>query len=263
MKWFLNALAVIVVSALAAACGSTSNTDTAVDDVGDVDTPSTQPAEPASVADAEPADATGACNAELPADATDVSTVVGDLDGNGVDDQLSVYAVGDGPAWYALATLDDGGGAVTEVLIDPDFADHDVTVTQIATTGPLAGVGAVSTFVGANGVSIALVSVQGCELGEVRFESGEVARFRVGGGASPSRLTCLDTGLRATVAEPTSVDDADIDVERRYEVTHVDYRFDAADARLVEEGSSTEVIELPADDAVFEDLVEAGGLVDC
>ncbi|HEY9557405.1 MAG TPA: VCBS repeat-containing protein [Acidimicrobiales bacterium] len=157
-----------------------------------------------------------------------------DVDGDGRDDQLVSYRTG-GDAWRLEVELARGGGAALDLasfggavgVMGGSDLDGDGAAEIWARTGAGASTTIVSPF-----------SVEGCDLAQVTFSTGEPAELPVGGSVgTASGVECTDDGqLLAFTASYTGDGTTET-----YQVTTVAYRLE--DGVLAEqERSATEVL---------------------
>lgn len=182
-----------------------------------------------------------ACGAvAVPPGAEELTEVPGDADGDGADDTLRTYRVGE--EWHLQVELAADGGADLPLpsfggavgIIGGADVDGDGTDELWARTGS----GASATIVG-------LARLVGCELVRVTFASGELAELPIGGSVgTTSGLECRDApddpadliGYTATLADGTT-----------YEVAAV--RFALEGTSLVEQGTDTSTVDALDGDA--------------
>jgi len=178
-----------------------------------------------------------ACPAvSVPDEAQEVTELDGDADGDGNDDELRTYRVGE-EEWHLQVELAADGGSD---LVLPTFGggvgliggadvDGDGTDEVWARTGS----GASATIVG-------LATLVDCTLERVTFPTGELAELPIGGSVgTASGLVCGDAVVTAYTATSTE--------GSTYEVVAVTYGLEGT--ALVERGTDTTTVE--ATDADF------------
>lgn len=177
-----------------------------------------------------------ACPAvSVPADAQEVTEFPGDADGDGTDDELRTYRVGE--EWHLQVELAADGGAD---LVLPSFGggvglvggadvDGDGTDEVWARTGS----GASATIVG-------LARMSACALERVLFPTGELAEVPIGGSVgTTSGLECSANGLVTFTATLTDGE--------TYDVVATTYALDGS--TLTEQGQET--VQVNATDPDF------------
>ncbi len=186
--------------------------------------------------------ATPACPAvTVPADAQEVTSLDGDLDGDGTADELDSYRLGE--EWHLQVALAGDGGAD---LVIPSFGstvgvlggadvDGDGTDELWARTGS-----------GASATIIGLVRLVDCDLVRVSFADGQPADLPVGGSVgTTSGVECAvadDEGTARVMAHLTTLTG-----ESSYDVVTTTYVLDGT--TLTATGTATTTVE--ASDADF------------
>lgn len=229
------AAALVGLAALVApSCADGDPTTVERAEVTSTTTSTTSTTERATSATAEP------CPAVTLPEGEDAGSARGDVDGDGVPDQ--VQATRSDGTWQLAAALGRGGGAVLELelfggpvgLIGTSDVDHDGGEEVWARTGA----GAATTIVG-------LFAVEGCELRWVTLPDDARAELPVGGTVgTTSGVECPADGPDLLVHTATYLGDAN---QGRYAVTTVAYDLDGAS--LVERERST--VEVSAQDPQF------------
>lgn len=163
-------------------------------DDGDDDAVSTTTTEAATTTTEPPtttAQAPACPPVSVPVEAQEVTELPGDADGDGTDDELRTYLVGDewhlqvelaadGGADLALPSFGGGVGLVGGADVDGDGVDEVWART---------GSGASATIVG-------IAKMTDCVLERVVFATGELAELPIGGSVgTTSGLECRDGGL--------------------------------------------------------------------
>lgn len=177
--------------------------------------------------------ATVAC-AEHPVseEAADVESETADLDGDGVDDTIRSYRLGEAE-WHLNVALARGGGA------DLVVATYDGSVVSVLGGADVDGDGAdelwARTGQGASATIIGLARLVGCDLVRVTAPGGEPAELPVGGSVgTASGVECdaqADPTADLTTYTATNMGDD------RYEVRATEHALDGT--MLVDRGTHT------------------------
>ncbi len=175
----------------------------------------------------------------VPSDADEVTELDGDADGDGTDDELRTYRVGD--EWHVQVELAADGG---DDLVVPSFGGNVGIIGGADVDGDGADEVWARTGSGASATIVGLARLVGCELVRVTFPAGDLAELPVGGSVgTTSGLACLEggglTAYTATLAEGTT-----------YDVAAVTYRLEGTG--LVETGIETTTVDA-TDDAFLQD----------
>ncbi len=135
----------------------------------------------------------------VPDAATRVEQASGDLTGDGIDDTVATYAIGEGDDAVFLLRVETATGYVVEASLDDAAAMAPVGPLGVADVGPAQGVAMVVEASGAAGVNVALWGLHdhgegACALRPVTVPDHTVERtFGVGGTTGhASGLRCED-----------------------------------------------------------------------
>jgi hypothetical protein len=183
----------------------------------------------------------------VPDTAAEVTEQDGDADGDGTDDELRTYRVGD--EWHLQVELAADGGSD---LVLPSFGggvglvggadvDEDGTDEVWARTGS----GASATIVG-------LARLVDCELQRVMFATGELAELPVGGSVGTS------SGLECRAGVVTAFT-ATLTAGSTYEVVATSYALEGT--TLVERGAETTSVEATDDEFARYTSFSCGDLI--
>jgi hypothetical protein len=177
-----------------------------------------------------------ACPAvSVPPDAQEVTELDGDADGDGTDDELRTYRMGE--EWHLQVELAAEGGAD---LVLPSFGGGvglmggaDIDGDGVHEVWARTGSGASATIVGA-------ARMAGCALERLTFATGELAELPVGGSVgTTSGVECRDDALVTFTATLTEGE--------TYEVVATTYALDGS--TLTEQGQ--EALQVEATDPEF------------
>jgi hypothetical protein len=182
-----------------------------------------------------------ACGAVVvPEDAEELTEVAGDADGDGTDDALRTYRVGE--AWHLQVELAAEGGADLPL---PSFGGAVGIIGGADIDGDGADEVWARTGSGASATIVGLARLVDCELVRVAFASGELAELPIGGSVgTTSGLECRETpddpadlvGYTATLTDGTTYDVAAT-------------RFALEGTSLVEQGTDTSTVDALDGDA--------------
>ncbi len=147
-----------------------------------------------------------ACPAvSVPAGAQEVTELDGDADGDGTDDELRTYRVGE--EWHLQVELAADGGAD---LVVPSFGGSVGLVGGADVDGDAVDEVWARTGSGASATIVGLARMTDCALERVVFATGELAELPVGGSVGTTAgLECTDGGLvtfTATFADGETYD---------------------------------------------------------
>ncbi|MGQ0432428.1 MAG: hypothetical protein ACT452_08485 [Microthrixaceae bacterium] len=165
-------------------------------------------------------------------EAADLQSETADLDGDGGDDTVRSYRLGEAE-WHLNVALARGGGA------DLRVATYDNSVVSVLGGADVDGDGAdelwARTGQGASATIIGLARLVGCELARVTAPGGEPAELPVGGSVgTASGVECdarVDPTADLTTYTATNLGDD------RYEVRATEHTLDGT--MLVERGTHT------------------------
>jgi hypothetical protein len=185
--------------------------------------PPTSTTAPSSTTTAETTTTTGArpCGSvSVPSGASARTTAVGDVDGDGEDDELRSYLLGNDEA-HLQVSLAAGGGAdlVVTTFGTPALAvlgGADVDGDGADEVWAQTGFGASATIVG-------LARLAGCELVSVTFAGGDPVELAVGGSVGSAAGIACDAHLDPT-ADLTTYSASNMDSEGGgYDITATEY----------------------------------------
>lgn len=223
-----SALLAVLVVAVAGIAGCGDDGDDAATTTTEATTTTTEATTTTTQAPACPA-------VSVPTDAQEVTELSGDADGDGTDDELRTYRIGE--EWHLQVELAADGGAD---LVLPSFGGGvglvggaDVDGDGIDEVWARTGSGASATIVG-------LARMSECALERVLFPTGELAEVPVGGSVgTTSGLECRDDGLVTFTATLTDGE--------TYDVVATTYALDGS--TLTEQGQET--LQVDATDPDF------------
>jgi hypothetical protein len=166
----------------------------------------------------------------VPDGAQEVTELDGDADGDGTDDELRTYRVGD-DEWHLQVELAADGGAD---LVLPSFGGGVGLIGGADVDGDGAAEVWARTGSGASATIVGLATLVDCQLQRVTFPTGELAELPIGGSVgTASGLECADDGLTAYTATFTE--------GSTYDVTATTYGLDGT--ALVEQGTDTTTVD--------------------
>ena len=125
----------------------------------------------------------------VPAGATDVSTAIGDIDGDGLDDTVHVYQAGGD--WYVHAVLATGFGA--RVAFMPDNGTPGME--DVVNIGVAEEVALVNTGFGLPGPLYSVWFLADCEIREATHDGGEIDLWVGGGPTHSEAFACTSSGI--------------------------------------------------------------------
>lgn len=165
-------------------------------------------------------------------EATDVQSEVADLDGDGIDDTVRSYRLGEAE-WHLNVALARGGGA------DLRVATYDDSVVSVLGGADVDGDGAdelwARTGQGASATVIGLARLVGCDLVRVTAPGGEPVELPVGGSVGTASGVECDARVDAT-ADLTTYTATNLG-DDRYEVRATEHALDGT--MLVDRGTYT------------------------
>lgn len=230
-----TATVVVALSLVIAACGGGSDDDDGADRSSTSTTSSTTTTEPPTTTQAP------ACPAvSVPAEATEITEVEGDVDGDGTDDELRSYRLGE--EWHIQVELAADGGS--DVVVDT-FGSAAAVVGGADVDGDgrdelWARVGS-----GASTTIVALAQLVDCELRWVADETGARAEMPVGGSVGTvSGVECggsVDPEADLTVYVSTLLGEGP-----EYETVATEHRLE--DGRLLALGSQAGSVDATTDE---------------
>jgi hypothetical protein len=204
-------------------------------------TPSTATSTTGTPTTTGPTTAEGCGAVSTPAGATQVTTAAGDVDGDGQDDVLASYVLGDAEA-HVQVSLAAGGG--DDAVVSTFSGTPAVSVLGGADVD---GDGAdevwLRTGFGASASIVGLARVTGCQLAQVTWAGGDPVELAVGGGVgSASGVACDGRGDADLTAYSANSDDG-----TEYDITATDYALEGT--TLVQ--TAVEAITASAGDSAF------------
>lgn len=159
----------------------------------------------------------------------------GDVDGDGVTDELRTYRIAATDDWRLQVTLAAGGGAAAPIVA---FGDRVGVIGGADVDGDGRDEVWIRTGAGASATIVGLVRFDDCELSQVGFAAGTPADLPVGGSVGASAgLECSASdhpGADLTAYRTTLVGDGE------YEVSATEYALEG-DA-LVERGTTADTV---------------------